>query len=243
VSRGFDPDDSELQAESGIAHDSSIPGDAFNTVLVHTLILHGLGRVHRPPAARDADNKLCLRQCWRSYPLACTSGGGITTQTSKSKAGGFSTARYSPLRYSHSAQWVDCDLERSADRSGYSTRSCSAVSRTLSRPTTSSTGELSHPLPSSADTRPAVTLVGCSIILLFVSFFSSTLPVFGRFARYKLSYAKGWRDLEGASDGAELARQAQDVETGRDDGGEVVKRKRKGRTRRRMRDRMTRMFA
>ena len=235
----------QFQPESGKAHDSSIPGDAFNTVLVHTLILHGLGRVHRHLAGLGADTKLCSRQCWRSYPLACTSGGGITTQTSKSKAGGFSTARYSRLRYSHSAQWVDCDLEgkRSADRSGYSTRSCSAVSRTLSPPTTFNTGELFHPLTSSADTRPAVTLVGCSIILLFVSFFSSTLPVFGRFARYKLSYAKGWRDLEEASDGAELARQAQDAEMGRDDGGEVVKRKRKGRTRRRMRDRMTRMFA
>jgi hypothetical protein len=88
-----------------------------------------------------------------------------------------------------------------------------------------------------------VTLVGSAVILLFPSFFASTLPVFGRFARYKLSYARGWRDLEEATVGAELASRAQDADMGNVDGGEVVKRKRKGRSRMRMRDRMTRMFA
>lgn len=89
---------------------------------------------------------------------------------------------------------------------------------------------------------PTVTLVGCAVILLSVSFFTSTLPVFGRFARYKLSYAKGWRDLEEASNGAERARQEQDAEKGNAEGGEAVRRKKKGRARGRIRNRMTRMF-
>jgi hypothetical protein len=85
---------------------------------------------------------------------------------------------------------------------------------------------------------PAVTLVGTAALLLLVSFFTSALPVFGRFARFKMHYASRWRNVEDAAQPErEKATMAQ-VETG----NEPVRRRGRGRSKKAWGHRMTRMF-
>ena len=84
--------------------------------------------------------------------------------------------------------------------------------------------------------RPAATLAGVAALLLLVSFFTSALPVFGRFARFKLHYASRWRNVE---DALVLEQDAEKAQIAAD---EPVKRRKRGRSKKAWKNRMTRMF-
>lgn len=84
--------------------------------------------------------------------------------------------------------------------------------------------------------RPAATLAGVAALLLLASFCTSALPVFGRFARFKLHYASRWRNVE---DALVLEQDAEKAEIATD---EPVKRRKRGRSKKAWKNRMTRMF-